>query len=222
LTLSGKISKPNFTIAVEEFKHITKILLICDMHKILTAAFLFAALFTVLDLKAQARKIDTTATISNIGFRVSCNNKNENENEVTILPKGFSKEMRDLSFSIKGRLRKILVEDVNADGYPDLMLCVYGGVGGALGNIVAISPEGNSSWVPVRFPDIYSDPKLSDGYKGHDEFTVMVGTLMQTFPVYKSGDTDVATGGKRVIQYKLTNGENGGLAFKVLRSYQKE
>ncbi|HXL56173.1 MAG TPA: hypothetical protein VN958_07955, partial [Chitinophagaceae bacterium] len=156
-----------------------------------------------------------------VGYRVSCNNKNESENQVSVSPKGFKGEVRDVSFPIKGRLRKILVDDLNDDGYPDLLLCIYGGTNGEMGNIAAIASSGNTSLAPVQFPDIYSYPKLSEGYKGHDEFTIMIGTLLQSFPIYKPGDTGTPTDSTRVIQYKIMNGENGGLTFKVLRSYEK-
>jgi len=190
------------------------------MGKIIISCFLFAGLFATANVDAQVRKIDTSGYQGNIGYRVWCNNKNAGENDVSVSPKGFDKEVRDLSFPVRGRLRKILVEDVNEDGYPDLLLCIYGGANGEMGTIAGISSSGNASLVPVRFPDIYSDSKLSEGYKGHDEFSILVGSLMQSFPVYKPGDTDTPTGGTRVVQYKITKADNG-LAFKVLRSYNK-
>lgn len=185
--------------------------------------FLFLAITGVFaTVNAQVKKIDTTATMGSIGYRVQCSNKSESENQVSISPKGFDKDARDLSFMIRGRLRKILVDDLNGDGYPDLVLCIYGGINGEMGIINCIASSGNKSFIPVRFPDIYSDVKISEGYKGHDEFTTMVSTLMQSFPIYKPGDTDTATGGTRVVQYKVMNGENGSLAFKILRSYDKK
>jgi hypothetical protein len=190
------------------------------MAKITFLFFLVTGLFATAN--AQVKKIDTTASVGSIGYRVQCSNKGESENQVSISPKGFDKDVRDLSFMIRGRLRKILVDDLNGDGYPDLLLCIYGGINGEMGNITCIASSGNKSFVPVRFPDIYSDVKISEGYKGHDEFTTMVSTLMQSFPVYKPGDTDTATGGTRVVQYKIINGENGGFTFKVLRSYEKK
>jgi hypothetical protein len=119
-------------------------------------------------------------------------------------------------------LRKILIGDLNGDGYPDLILCIYSGANGEMGNVAGIASSGNASLVPVYFPDIYSNSKLREGYRGNDEFTVMMGTLFQSFPVYTSGDTAVATGSKRVIQYNITKGENGNLTFKVLYSYEKK
>ena len=192
------------------------------MRNITILSFLLVGMFVTANIHAQVRKIDTTAILNDIGYRVSCSNKNESENQVTVSPKGFKEEVRDISFAIKGRLHKILVDDLNDDGYPDLLLCIYGGANGDIGNITCIASNGNTSLVPVHFPDIYSDPKLREGYKGHDEFTIMIGTLLQSFPIYKPGDTDTPTDSIRVIQYKIMNGENGGLTFKVLRSYEKK
>jgi len=192
------------------------------MHKIIIVFFLFAGVVVTIKANGQAKKVDTTAMQGSTGYRVSCNNKDENENIVSISPKGFGKEIRDLSFAVKGKLRKILVDDLNADGYPDLILCIYSGANGIMGNIVCVASSGNTSLVPVRFPDIYSNPKLREGYKGQDDFTIVIGSLLQSFPVYKPGDTETPTGGTRFIQYKVMNGENGNLTFQVLRSYEKK
>jgi hypothetical protein len=190
------------------------------MRNVIILFFAFAALFARGSVHAQVKKIDTTASFGGIGYRVQCNNKSSDDNLVAITPKGFGKDVRDISFSIRGKLHKILVDDLNEDGFPDLLLCVYNGPNGELGNIVSVASGGTNSLIPVKFPDIYSDPKLSEGYKGHDQFTVLVGTLLQSFPVYKTGDTDTPTGGTKVIQYKMMKAENG-YTFKVLRSYIK-
>ncbi len=191
------------------------------MGKIHILSFLFAALFTTASAQVPGRKIDTTALFGNVGYRVTCNNKSETENSVTISPKGFKSEAREVSFTMRGRLRKILVDDLNDDGFPDLLLCIYSGTNFETGNITGISSVANTSLVPAYFPDIYNDPKLRIGYKGHDEFSTVVGTLLRSFPIYKEGDTDTPTGGIRVIQYKIIPGENSRLTFKVLRTYEK-
>jgi hypothetical protein len=49
-----------------------------------------------------------------------------------------------------------------------------------------------------------------------------MGTLMQSFPVYKPASSDSATGITRVIQYDIAKSESGGITFKVLRSYEKK
>ena len=190
------------------------------MRNMSTLLFLFAGIFAALSIQAQGRKIDTTASFAGLGYRVSCSNKNPDQNEVNVSPKGFGKDVRDLSFIAKGILRNILVDDFNEDGFPDLLLCIYNGPHGELGNITAIASNGNSSLLPASFPDIYTDQKISEGYKGHDEFTVLVNTLMRSFPFYKAGDTDTPTGGTKIIQYKMVK-EGDSYKFKVLRSYFK-
>ena len=183
---------------------------------------LLAAIIISVSSRAQVKKIDTTASIGSISYRVICNNKNENDNQVSVTPKGLGKDVNDFSLNIKGRLRKILVDDLNADGYPDLVLRVYGGANGDMGNIAVITTNGNNTIQPAYFPDIYGNPKISQGYKGHDDFTVMVGTLTQSFPIYLPTDTDTPTGGTRVVQYNIEKNEKGNLSFKVLRSYEKK
>jgi hypothetical protein len=185
-------------------------------------SLLFAAVFASAGVNAQDKKIDTTASQGAEGYKVLCNNKSASANQISISPKGFGKDIRDMSFTVKGTLRKILVDDFNDDGFPDLVLCIYSGINGEIGTIAGIVSAGKNSLVPAAFPDIYSNPALREGYKGHDAFSSVMGTLMQSFPVYKPGDTDTATGGTRVIQYGLGKAENGGLTFQVLRSYEKK
>lgn len=190
------------------------------MQKITIIVIFFITLSTTIN--AQVKKIDTIAALGGVSYHVTCNNKSETENSVTVSPKGLGKDINDFAVNVKGRLRKIIVDDVNGDGYPDLIFCVYGGANGDMGNIAAVTTSGNNSITPAYFPDIYSNPKISQGYKGHDEFTTMMGTLTQSFPIYLAADTDTPTGGTRVVQYNIERGEKGSLNFKVLRSYEKK
>ena len=192
------------------------------MSDTIVLSLIFAALFASGGVNAQDRKIDTLASQGAEGYRVVCNNKSASANEVSISPKGFGKDVRDISFTIKGTLRKILLDDFNGDGYPDLVLCIYSGMNGELGTIAGVVSAGKNSLVPASFPDIYGNAALREGYQGHDAFSSLMGTLTQSFPVYKPGDTDTATGGTRVIQYDLGKAENGGLTFQVLHSYEKK
>ena len=195
-------------------------LLICGMGN--KHIYFFAvALIYAASVSAQFKKIDTTAKLGDAGYRVSCNNKKDDENSLSISPVGF-KGARPIYFNIKGKVSKIIVDDLNDDGYPDLLVLIYTGANNEIGNVVGITSNQNTDIMPVFFPDIYNDPKLREGYKGHDEFAVVVGTLLRTFPIYKPGDTDTPSGGKRVVQYKIDKGENGRLTFKMLRTYEKQ
>lgn len=191
------------------------------MLNITTFTFFLASLFST--VYAQNKKIDTTAMYGDVGYHVTCNNKKEDDNGVTISPKGFKNTVRDAAFPIRGRLTKIIVDDFNDDGFPDLLLCIYNWQNHEKGSIYGISSKENASMLPVSFPDIYSDPKNREGYKGQDEFTVTVGSLLRSFPIFKPTDTDKPTGGIRVMQYKIVHSteHSDALVFKLLRSYEK-
>jgi len=193
------------------------------MRTIIIVSVVLAALFIGKDAQSQVKKIDTTASFGGAGFRVTCSNKKERDNTVDISPKGFKNTVSPISFPIQGRLNKIWVDDLNDDGFPDLLLCFYSGAHLEIVNVFGVASVGDASLSQVVLPDIYSDPKLREGYKGHDEFTIIMGSLMRSFPIYKASDTDTPTGGKRFIQYKIVNkaSENNVSTFKVLRSYEK-
>ena len=171
---------------------------------------------------AQDRKIDTTVKFDKVGYRVTCSNKKADENMLSISPVGFKSEARPATFAIKGKVTQAAVEDLNEDGYPDLLIYVFSGAHNEIGNVIAITSTENKSLAPVYFPDIYEDPKLREGYKGHDEFSTFSGTVVRSFPIYKTGDApDKPTGGKRVAQYKAMM-VDGALRFKVIRTFDKQ
>jgi hypothetical protein len=173
--------------------------------------------------KEKDQRIDTTMKVGKVGYRVSCRNKNPDQNTVTISPIGFDKDVRDFSFEVKGRVTKAEVDDLNRDGYPDLVFYYFNNDSIPKGNVVGISSEKNESVAPIQFPDIYNDPKLRIGYKGSDEFFLLEGYLIRRFPVFPvEGAPASAEPGTliRQIQYRVVPGEGGGYSFKPLRSYE--
>ena len=181
--------------------------------------YLLLFLFVAAGVNAQSKKFDTTVKMGSQGFRIECSNKNADKNEVTVSTVGLQLKSSRPSFLVYGKVIKAFADDMTDDGRPDLIICVYGGDSGNIGSIVAISYNAEKSLDPVYFPDIYLDAKIREGYKGHDEFSALTGTLIRRFPIYLPGDTpDKPTGGTRVVQYKVMP-ENGRLSFKVLRSY---
>ncbi|HJV20618.1 MAG TPA: hypothetical protein VJ552_12115 [Sediminibacterium sp.] len=185
--------------------------------------FIFSFLLLAGSLAAQNqfRKIDTTMKLGKAGYKVLCNNKNEVKNSITLTPVGFTGQgARDVSFEVRGRVLKTEVDDLNNDGFPDLVLYVYGPGEKSVGNVIGISSVKNESFMPIMFPDIVNDPKLRTGYEGYDTFMLMEGTLMRRFPVYTVDSTgSKPTGMYRQIQYGVVPAEREGLKFKAIRSY---
>ena len=165
---------------------------------------------------AQAKKIDTTVKMGDYGFHVECNNKDSVGNTITISPVGFRIDQNHAIFKVPGRVAKVMADDFNDDGYPDLVICMFNG---DIGTVAGISSSENKSFVPIYFPDIFLDPAIRDGYKGDDQFSTLTGTLLRKFPIYLSADAPgKPTGGTRTIQYKAIK-DNDKLSFKVLRSF---
>jgi hypothetical protein len=182
----------------------------------------FSGLVLAGSLDAQYRKVDTTAKMGDVGYKVFCSNKKPDNNPISISTIGFTGGSKPLNFYIKGTVGSIGVDDFNDDGFPDLVVFLYTNDSSQKASVICLLSAENKDITPVYFPDIYNDPKLREGYKGHDQFTIFAGTLLRTFPIYKPDDKDTPTGGKRVVQYKIAPGEGGRLVFKALRSYEKQ
>lgn len=191
-------------------------------RKLVLFCICFIGGITLLHAQASARRIDTSMKVGKAGYRLTCNNKSPEKNSVSITPIGFDKDVREFSFEVKGRVAKAEVDDINQDGYPDLVFYVFTNDSIPKGNVIAISSEKNETVAPIIFPDIFDDPKLRVGYKGNDVFFLMEGYLVRRFPVYpvEGAPSAAGTGNLfRQIQYMVIPGDRGGSKFKPMRSY---
>ena len=189
--------------------------------------FLLLLSLAILDhtfIRAQVvggRKIDTTMKAGKTGYRVTCDNKKADKNLVSIKPVGFGNNARDFSFEARGILGGTEADDLNRDGYLDLVVYIYSADSMHKGNVVAAINQGNESLASVVFPDILDDAKLRTGYKGHDSLYLMEGTLMRRFPMYDGESTNSVSSETRVrvVQYQVEPGDAGRFKFSPLRSY---
>jgi len=185
---------------------------------------IFLLLFAFLPLSysyGQGSKFDSLLKVGKVGYHVFCKSKSANESELRVKPIGFQNTAREADFYIKGRITSALIDDLNNDGFPDLVLVAYTDSGDSYKTIYAFASDQNKSIVPIAMPDLMLDGKLNGGYRGQDEFTMMEGTIMRKFPVYKPGDEkDKPTGGKRAIQYTMTGKAESGYKFKVMQTYE--
>lgn len=190
------------------------------MKTIFLHSFVAILLFLYNPIHAQDIKFDSTLRSGKLGFRVSCKNKIDDENMLAIKLIGFKNTAREPNFFIRGRVVKAEIDDLNNDGFPDLVLYIISGPDGVFGTVYAFLSDQNKSIIPLSLPDVMSDGKLNQGYKGHDEFSLMEGSLLQKFPIYKQGDDkDKPTGGRRVIQYQVVASGTGKFIFKMMQSY---
>jgi hypothetical protein len=188
------------------------------MKKIIGVLFFF--LFGQILLAQDYKKIDSTLKLGTVGYRIKTNNKGVDKNKLNVTPIGFEKEAREVDIEIKGRVVKAEIDDLNNDGFPDMVIYVVNTNDKSKATVLGISSNANQNMAAIQFPDIIDDAKLKIGYLGYDQYELLQGTLLRRFPLYDSTDaaTPKLTGMYRQIQYKTVMGDRGMLKFKVLRT----
>ena len=186
--------------------------------------FLLAGLAFLGKVHAQAvsfEKIDTTMKIGKYGFKVGCRNKEIKSNMLSIRPMGYeSPANQSMNMPVRGRVSAAMVDDLNSDGLADLILFIYTDSAAIHGTVYAMISVDDKNLMPTGLPDPALDGKINTGYKGHDVFSMLEGTVLLRFPIYKTGDKDDApTGGTRTVQYSISKGESGSYKFNIIRTY---
>ena len=191
------------------------------MRLFVAGSIIFVFVLAPMALMAQGRRIDTTMKVGKAGYRINCLNKSAEKNAISINPVGFENEVRDFSFDLKGLLTGAEVDDLNKDGFPDLLLYVNTKDSLNKSTVIGISSMENKSVVPIVLPDILDDPRLREGYKGSDQYMLLEGILMRTYPLFEKDANGVQqpTGKMRRLMYRVAQGEQGSLKFVISRFY---
>jgi hypothetical protein len=108
---------------------------------------------------------------------------------------------------ITGEVAGAEAADLNQDGYPEVLVFVRGAGSGSYGDVIGYSSNNGKSMTKIEFPPTAENPKINQGYMGHDSFSTAEDTLVQIFPVYRPGDVNAnPTGPTRQVQYVLVDG----------------
>jgi hypothetical protein len=128
--------------------------------------------------------------------------------ELTIEPTGLEIDNQKIEMEIDGQVVNAEIEDLNSDGFPEILIYTVSAGSGSYGNVIGYSVNNGKSISQIYFPDISENKEAGEGYMGHDEFTVVETRLVRRFPIYNANDSNSnPTGGTRQIQYKLQDGE---------------
>ncbi|MGD8235051.1 MAG: PliI family lysozyme inhibitor of I-type lysozyme [Chromatiales bacterium] len=131
-------------------------------------------------------------------------------NPVTVSAETSDGSIGKMETEADGTITNVEVEDLNADGYPEIYIYVNSAGSGSYGSLIAYASNKNKSLSEIYLPPIEEGSAEANGYMGHDEFAVVESTFVRRFPVYKDGDPNSSpSGGTRQIQYKLEAGEAG-------------
>ena len=152
-----------------------------------------------------------TLTLQNISFDIETTGEGS-MSQLSIQPKGLETDNQEITLEVDGQVLNAEIEDLNSDGFPEILIYTVSAGSGSYGNVIGYSVNNGKSVSQIYFPEISENEKASRGYMGHDEFAIVETTLVRRFPIYKPGDTNSnPTGGTRQLQYKLEDGESSRL-----------
>ncbi len=131
---------------------------------------------------------------------------------VTVESQGFSEENRTVYFSEIDPVIQILQADLDKNGFEELYFITQSVGSGSYGTIYGLNSNNDKSVSEIYFEgaSLYNTKTgdLYEGHMGHDDFNLVGGDLINTFPVYREGDSNAnPTGGKRKVFYALMQGE---------------
>lgn len=140
--------------------------------------------------------------------------------KVTIRTFGQDEGNEVFEHAISGEVTGAEAADLNQDGYPEILVFVTEAGSGSYGNVIGYSSNNGKSMTQVQFPPTAENPKINQGYMGHDSFSTAEDTLVQTFPVFKLTDSNAnPTGPTRQVQYVLVDG-SPARRFVVARTFE--
>ncbi len=156
-----------------------------------------------------ASNFDQVFTLQGISFHVTCPNSGS-INQLTIKPSGLIIDNTIIEQEIEGTVTGAEIADIDSNGSPEIYVYVTSAGSGSYGELVAYSSNNNKSISTIYLAPLADDSMNSQGYMGHDEFSIAGSRLRRKFPIYKQNDTNAnPSGGIRQLHYKLFAGEAG-------------
>jgi hypothetical protein len=111
----------------------------------------------------------------------------------------------ELRFSDLDPLSKVLVGDLDKNGFDELYVITTAAGSGSYGNLRGFASLRDKSIGLVNLPELAESDMakggMFEGYEGHDEFNIVNNELVRTFPIKSDKGT------KRTVVYKMVPGE---------------
>lgn len=142
-----------------------------------------------------------TLTLQNITFDIRTDKKGDKQ-ELTIAPSGLKIDKSAYISTIDGKVTGAEIEDLNADGFPELM--VYVQSADKKTTVIGLSVNNGKSMSMITFPEDSETPENFKNYNGEDTYAVVENVLSRQFPEYENGKPN---GKIKQINYVLENSE---------------
>jgi hypothetical protein len=118
-----------------------------------------------------------------------------------------------LNYKDADPINKVLLGDLDGNGFDELYLITIGAGSGSYGNIIGVASNADKSLSQIFIPTVEEKDLQKggnfEGYEGHDVIDIVENSMVRTFPVKSASAT------KRVIKYKLKAGEAGYLFYII-------
>jgi len=152
------------------------------MKKIFAILLSSFFLFSTTMVFAEENSFNQTFELHGIQFKVIAQG-----NKLRILPTGLKIDNSPIERGIDGVVTGAAIGDINVDGSPEIYVYIKAKDKVSL---IAYSANHNKSLSDIYLPPMTDNPKLTKGYRGHDEFMLVESIIAQRFPIYKDNDSD--------------------------------
>lgn len=108
----------------------------------------------------------------------------------------------------------VFMADLDKNSFEEIYIVTTSAGSGSYSTIYGFSSNKDKSVTPIYVSEmatkLFEKGNLFEGYRGHNTFKVENEALINSFPTYKSSDSNSSpTGGERHVSYKLVPGEAG-------------
>ena len=140
--------------------------------------------------------------MQNIGFEITTI-QDKGRRRLRIVPYGLARPNQTFTSIIKDKVKKVEIEDLNSDGFPELMIITESQEN--KGNVIGFSVVNGQVLQRIYFPDISENPELENEYNGFDEFALVENSLSRKFPAFNKKKR---TGEYKQVVYKMVEKED--------------
>lgn len=160
------------------------------------------------NIQIESKSFHKSVSLQNFNFDISTTGEGSIQ-QLEIQPYGLKNDNKKITQEIVGRVTNTEIEDLNSDGFPEVLIYITSAGSGSYGNVIGYSVNNGKSLSQIYFPPITDNQEANKGYMGHDEFAILDKVLTRRFKTYHVEDVNSnPTGNIREIQYKLIDGES--------------
>ena len=128
-----------------------------------TKLIVATALAAVFSTTVQAEPFFAQMVLQGVTFQVESPN-DSSINQVIVRANMSEGSLGQMQAEADGTITNVEIEDLNADGYPEIYVYVTSAGSGSYGSLIAYASNRNKSLSEIYLPSIEDNPEISHGY----------------------------------------------------------